>query len=292
MPRLMESLEAPRRSPVDPFFHPEERSFGQWWRRRMSPGRAIMGLLRRIQSVPDALSWRMKSGPGSKNYMRLTRFKDIHAGERCFIMGNGPSLNQMDLTPLRHELTFGLNRIFLMFDRLPFQPTYYVSISEDMVSQSVDGIRSVQSPKFLGWRSRRRFPDRDDFIFILQRFRPRFMADLTQGLWIGYSVTVAALQIAYYMGVREAILIGVDHNFQLPGGKPFEMYRSRGIDSDHFDPEYFPKGFLWRMPDMLNSELAYQVVRHAYEADGRRVLDATLGGKLQVFPKVDYSSVV
>jgi hypothetical protein len=33
------------------------------------------------------------------------------------------------------------------------------------------------------------------------------------------------------------------------------------------------------------------MAREAYEADGRRVLDATVGGKLMVFPKVDYNEL-
>jgi hypothetical protein len=30
------------------------------------------------------------------------------------------------------------------------------------------------------------------------------------------------------------------------------------------------------------------MARQAFEADGRQVLDATIGGKLTVFPKVEY----
>ena len=33
------------------------------------------------------------------------------------------------------------------------------------------------------------------------------------------------------------------------------------------------------------------MARQAYEAAGRRVLDATVGGKLLVFPKVEYESL-
>ena len=33
------------------------------------------------------------------------------------------------------------------------------------------------------------------------------------------------------------------------------------------------------------------MAREAYEADGRQVLDATIGGKLEVFPKVAYDSL-
>ena len=52
---------------------------------------------------------------------RLAALKDIHKGERAFIIGNGPSLKQTDLGKLKGEFTFGLNRIYLMFPELGFQ---------------------------------------------------------------------------------------------------------------------------------------------------------------------------
>jgi hypothetical protein len=33
------------------------------------------------------------------------------------------------------------------------------------------------------------------------------------------------------------------------------------------------------------------MARQAYHADGRRIFDATVGGKLTVFPKVDYDKL-
>ena len=45
---------------------------------------------------------------------RLAEFKDIHKGKRAIIIGNGPSLKQTDLTKLKEEFTFGLNRIYLL----------------------------------------------------------------------------------------------------------------------------------------------------------------------------------
>ncbi len=46
---------------------------------------------------------------------QLAALKDIHRGERCFIIGNGPSLKQTDLSRLKDEFTFGMNRFYLMF---------------------------------------------------------------------------------------------------------------------------------------------------------------------------------
>ena len=63
---------------------------------------------------------------------------------------------------------------------------------------------------------------------------------------------------------------------------------STGDDPNHFDPSYFGKGFRWQLPDLETSEIAYEMARRAYVAAGREVLDATVGGQLQIFPKVDF----
>lgn len=86
------------------------------------------------------------------------------------------------------------------------------------------------------------------------------------------------------------ILIGVDHNFTTQG-KPNTTVISKGDDPDHFDASYFGKGFRWQLPDLETSERAYLRARDAYEAAGRDVLDATIDGKLTIFPKVDYNSL-
>jgi hypothetical protein len=92
------------------------------------------------------------------------------------------------------------------------------------------------------------------------------------------------------MGCEEVILIGVDHNFATRG-EPNKTVVSAGEDPNHFHPGYFGKGFRWQLPDLETSEMAYRMAREAYERAGRRVVDATVGGKLTVFPKVDYESL-
>ncbi len=42
---------------------------------------------------------------------RLAELRDKHRGKRCFIVGNGPSLKQTDLSKLEGEYTLGQNRI-------------------------------------------------------------------------------------------------------------------------------------------------------------------------------------
>ena len=67
-------------------------------------------------------------------YRRIRKFKNIHSGERCFIIGNGPSLNADDLDKLAEQgyVTFAFNRIYHIFDQTDWRPTYYMSQDEKM----------------------------------------------------------------------------------------------------------------------------------------------------------------
>ncbi len=89
---------------------------------------------------------------------------------------------------------------------------------------------------------------------------------------------------------RKLILIGVDHNF-VTQGPANQAVVSKGDDPNHFSPNYFGAGFKWQLPDLDGSERAYRLARDAYEKSGRQVLDATVGGNLTIFPKVQYKSL-
>jgi hypothetical protein len=103
-------------------------------------------------------------------------------------------------------------------------------------------------------------------------------------------VTYIALQLAFFLGFDPVILVGMDHNFETKGA-PNETIVAQGKDRDHFDSRYFADGFRWQLPDLELSERAYTMARDAYQAAGRTVLDATVGGKLTIFPKVDFNSL-
>ena len=221
---------------------------------------------------------------------RLERFANRHQGQRCFIIGNGPSLNRMDLRPLANEFTFGLNRIYLLFDKVGFVSTYYVSVNRLVIGQCASEIQGLPAIKFIDWVGQKWMHSGPNLFFIRRIPEPCFVPDIRRGLWQGATVTYVAMQIAYYMGFTKVILIGVDHSFVTPG-KPGTTVISQGDDPNHFDPSYFGKGFQWQLPDLETSELAYRIAKYKFERANREIVDATIDGRLQVFPKVDYPTL-
>jgi len=251
-------------------------SDGYWWWRNRGRHQAA-----RLVSP----AWR-------KNQARLQAYENQNQGQRCFIIGNGPSLRQTDLQLLKHEHTFGLNRIYLLFPELGFQTRYLVSVNDLVLEQCAAEMHSLKIPIFVTWRARGWFKQDQQVHFLDTDFTgpESFTGRLTGRLFEGFTVTYVALQAAFAMGYREAVLVGVDHNFQTKGPANATV-TSQGDDPNHFAPNYFGAGFRWQLPDLEGSERAYTLARQAYEAAGRRVLDATVGGKLTVFPRVEYTSL-
>lgn len=225
----------------------------------------------------------------------MSSYKDKHKGQRCVIVGNGPSLNKMDLSFLKDEITFGSNRIYLGFDKWDFKPTYYVSVNQLVIEQNIREILEIPSPKFLALNSLADVPDSSDIVLLKTAGLPScsvpvFSKDPRDCIWEGFTVTYVAMQLAYYMGFTEVVIIGVDHHF-VTGGPANQEVVSKGEDPNHFHPEYFGKGVRWHLPDLHNSEVSYRVAKIEFESDGRRIIDATVDGKLTIFPKADYKEL-
>jgi hypothetical protein len=222
---------------------------------------------------------------------KLAQYKDIHRGDRCVIIGNGPSLKQTDVSKIRDEVTFGMNRIYLAFPEWGFETSYFVSINDLVIEQCAEDIRALAMPKFLSWHSHPHITPTEDTHFLhTTYYDPKFARDVRGRVWEGATVTYVAMQLAFYMGFQQVVLIGVDHSFKAKG-EPNKTVVSEGDDESHFDPKYFGKGFRWQLPDLETSELAYRRARQVYEQAGRQIVDATVGGQLEVFKKVGFDEV-
>lgn len=253
----------------------------------------IYDAIRRLPQAPDAYlhPWRRESRA------RIVQYHNVHKGKRAFIIGNGPSLKQTDLSKLKNEFTFGMNRIYLLFPELGFTTTYFVSINDLVIEQCAEEMTSLEIPKFVSWHSHHHFanltPTTNHQLptFLYTTYTgPKFAYDMTRRVWEGATVTNVALQLAFYMGFQQVILIGVDHNFTSKGDANKTVV-STGDDPNHFSANYFGKGFRWQLPDLDTSEIGYRLARDAFKKAGREVLDATIGGKLTIFPKVNYNSL-
>ncbi len=223
---------------------------------------------------------------------KLETLRDSHNGEQCVIIGNGPSLKNTDLSKLKNVFSIGMNRFYMAFPDLGFTTSLLLTVNDLVIEQCAEDLRQLPIPTFVSWRGRKHIQPAQNLHYLYTSYiRPRFNKDATGRLWEGATVTFVAMQLAYFMGFKQVILIGVDHNFTTKG-TPNTTVVSTGDDPNHFHPGYFGQGFRWQLPDLETSEIAYRMAKEAYLEDGREILDATVDGKLTVFPKVDFNNIL
>lgn len=260
----------------------------------ISTKRIYNAIIRRFASLPHKIAWSF-SKIGVENRKNLYSFKDIHKGKRCYLVANGPSLKQMDLSFIKNSISFGLNRIYLAYDDMNFKNDYLVSINSLVLTQFKDEIKSLNIPKFLNWENRSSFSKENSIHYIYKSFLgDDFGIDMSKSLNPAATVTYAALQIIYFMGFSEVIIIGMDHNFETKKkNRPNETeVRDEEVDNNHFHPNYFPKGSKWETPDLVSSEYFYKIARKKFERDGRKIFDCTINGKCQIFEKRSISEFI
>jgi hypothetical protein len=224
---------------------------------------------------------------------RLALLRNRHAGQRCVIVANGPSLNQMDLRHLKREHVIGLNKIHLGFPKFGFYPRYYVAVNPKVAQQSRAEIAKMNCVKFIGSRAAREAGIMEDALtYVVDVDRPphRFCTDLAEGMHEGWTVTHAALQVAYHLGFADVVLIGLDHRYTYEG-RPNEERVMAGPDLNHFSDLYFGHGQSWDNPDLARSEESFRFALEAFRQAGRTVRDATVDGACPVFPKADYQRI-
>ncbi|MGE4552372.1 MAG: glycosyltransferase, partial [Desulfovibrionaceae bacterium] len=269
------------------------------------PGAAPAALTARVEAARLAAGRRSlfpaDVRPTAHRGPAMETFRNRHAGQRCFILGNGPSLKRLDLPRLKGEITFGVNGLFHIFDEMGFQPTYYVVedtfVAEDNAA-AINALTGMQ--RFFGRYLQYCLDDAPDVtwmnvVFDYENYPdfPHFGPDAAERLWVGGTVSYLNLQLAYFMGFSEVYLAGFDHSYRIPADARVEgaCITSASDDPNHIHPAYFGKGKRWHDPLLWRMELAYWRARQAFEAAGRRVCNASAGGMLEVFPRVDFANL-
>lgn len=215
--------------------------------------------------------------------------KNKYEGERVVILGNGPSINKTDLSLLADEYTIGLNKVYLLFDRIDWRPTIISSYIGDVVQQCrEDYFKLGDIPTFIAHEAREIITplDRENMYYYGPHKRFQFSLDPATEVCCGYTVTYVAMQLAFYMGFSKVILVGVDHRFNYKG--PSDKWHVMEVpDQNHFCSTYFDSGQNWQAPNLYMASAHYAFAGAAYRRFSREIVDCTVDGALDVFRKAD-----
>ncbi|MEE9215351.1 MAG: 6-hydroxymethylpterin diphosphokinase MptE-like protein [Thermodesulfobacteriota bacterium] len=247
-----------------------------------------------------------KIGLPVKYNPKLASLKNIHR-ERCFIIGNGPSLKISDLEKLKNEITFSSNKIYLAFKYTDWRPTYYSLEDSSFARNHWNEIKNIDNTVKI-------LPDILDFFmpriktaiyYNLKWERlwdvefnypepPKFSTNALECIYAGCTVTYTLLQLAFFMGIREIYLIGMDFNYNIPDDVKIDengAYISNGTENNHFVPDYLEPGDLWSKPRIHMMKKSMVAANEEYLKNDGKIWNATRGGNLEIFSRVDFDSL-
>jgi hypothetical protein len=245
--------------------------------------------------------------PTSSQQWRIRRLRDLHRGRRAFVLGNGPSLHIADLHRLQGEITFASNKIYLAFDETGWRPTYYSVYDVLVAENNREIIRSLELTHIHGSFVRQVLGADRGYTYIedlpnrMDLSPPAFgfSENMLEGAYGGYSVIYLQLQLAYYMGIRQIYLIGVDFSFSVPESirtqsttELGEQVLKSANEVNHFHPDYRKPGETWTMPKLEYQRLAFARARRAFEDAGGSLYNASRRTELDVLERADFDAVL
>jgi hypothetical protein len=236
-----------------------------------------------------------------RNTRRWTEMRGRFAGQRAFLVGNGPSLNITPLYLLDGEYTLCFNRFYLLQERLNWFPYFYMCVDPEVlddVSLEIDeylpsvkmGFFSAMHAGVLAGHSNVLLMHPLGKVPKFSRRLPLFAS--------GGTVAYAGLQALFFLGFSEVYLVGVDQNYVIHTSTvATEGIKVRSLEDDdpnHFDPRYFGRGRRYHQPVQATRTSMMQAFQRAKEVAMERgvlVRNAGIGGALEVFDRVPFDSL-
>lgn len=234
-----------------------------------------------------------------KRYKNIKSLKNKYIGKRCFIIATGPSLKVSDLELLKNEITISMNSIINILDKTEYRPNVYMIQDKSVyekINKNGDMNKLDPATVYIGISNigHKGFSEKDIVnkkwnLFHLDvasswyslkcnKFVPKFSTMCEKKIMDGTTITYSAIQLAMYMGFKRIYLIGTDCNYK--GQKKHIV--DYGMNLEEKDIDLIHK-------NMIISFKKAKVEAKKYNVE---IYNATRGGMLEVFPRVNLEEIL
>ena len=225
------------------------------------------------------------------NDKRLQRLKGIHIGKTAVLIGNGPSVKIEDLELLSGYITFTCNRFHLCYENTMFRPNYNLISDPQMIEDfGEDIIDHCECDAFVSWENDPKI--KASYTYIRQRYDLPLFSDPLLGINPSGATLLFGMQIAYYMGIKDFALYGVDHSFSFdadPDAK--QLRRSASGDNNHFIKNY-RSGKNWCPPHYENIEQGFLQSSNLLAEYGGSLVNISRESMLPNVLRVDFDDFI
>lgn len=252
----------------------------------------------------------------SKYTKKIEKFRHQYLGQRCFIIGNGPSLKISDLDRLKSENTFACNSIYASYSSTAWRPTFYCAYDHifcrKMMSRKKDiekllsGCKAAFTSVLCEGFEYRDCQDMQNLYYakIIHKYDdktglPLFSEDCSKQIYSAATVAYMMMQLAVYMGFQEIYLLGIDASYSVERHKDgtIDLYQVENHSKILEEEENkFKKDTIETFGYEILSDVdlhldGYMAARNFADEHGIKIYNAARGGKLEVFERVDFDSI-
>lgn len=246
---------------------------------------------------------------------RNKKFKDLYQGKRCFVIGNGPSLTVEDLDKIKGEFSIACNSIINIYKMTKWRPAFYfcwdndyckfiMKKREDMkyLCDNCENLFTSLGAEAIKYRDDKEF-DRLHYVKAMHKYEageqglPLFSADCSDAVYGAGVSAYPMIQLAAYTGVSEIYLLGMDNvysNTLRNQKRVTHDVRNYNEIIEKADEAYFE--YLGEKPQFYIDEdlveKGYLAVEKYCRANHIRIYNATRGGALEIFPRVDLDKLI
>jgi len=219
----------------------------------------------------------------SDSARKLKEFSDSKRSDTAVLVGNGPSLRHVDFELFKGQDVFISN--YAIKNKELNEYAKGVAVTNYLVAE--------QEPHFFQmgphWRFfplwlSNTFSSSEQNVFLNAVGGDlRFAENVEQVIYWHSTVSYFWLQLLYHAGYRKILMTGFDNSYQQSKtAKEGDLIKQNEDDDNHFDKSYF-KGKVWQAADTDKMEETYVLSKKHFEADGREIVNCTVGGKLENF---------
>jgi len=254
--------------------------------------RATNYALRFIKEKYRTLTWKQ-----TDDYTKIQTLKEKHKGKPCIVIGNGPSLNKMDLNKFKDYITIASNSFYLKHPDLNFTPNYFTVEDPLPAEDNQKEISALKNTIKIIPSDLKKFITRDDNTIYMNFLRsymrpnnpnfPLFSEEFDEKSYWGGTVLFFNLQLAHYLGCNPIYLVGVDLTYTIPDSiiRNGNVLTSTEDDPNHFNKDYFGKGKRWHLPEVDRMQIAFTKAYQVLKKCNVNLYNATIGGNLKEIPR-------
>jgi len=153
-----------------------------------------------------------------KLFDNIKSLRDREKGRRAFIMANGPSLLNHELSRCKNDVIIGMNATSILQDEFDFKMDYYC-VSDRRFLLDIEKKKHAQDfvsgETICVFREELRgMIEKDKLYYTRSIGRDGFSFNLNNGFFFGSTTVLLAMQLAAYIGCNKIYLLGVDMQYK------------------------------------------------------------------------------